>query len=287
MEQSYLVSFYPILRAVGAAFIAMLPATLAFAQQQTSIPSVNAILQALDSNRQHYQHSVPSFYCREHLESKFVKTYFVHVGGHKRSWVEAVDADSTFRVKREPNPDGTSILRGSRRILDERVNGRPVSSHHVEIPSILVGAFTGGLSLISSSQQSCLAYSVRKRHQGFRELYQVDFATVPQEQRTINCILQESATGYATVDPQSMQITHVEIFVPYHQVIAQRPDGSYLPAAYGPWHVEITYAPITLDKVYWTPSEINAKTVTSDSTWTVRANYSRYHKLVVTSRIVP
>ena len=61
----------------------------------------------------------------------------------------------------------------------------------------------------------------------------------------------------------------------------------------GEWVVSVDYAPVTLDgKSFWMPTAINSR-VTSDpntfhsQTWIFKARYSNYHRLQVSSRVLP
>jgi hypothetical protein len=256
---------------------------LASSAQPPQPPTLASILQSLETNRQTYQTTVPSFFCNEHLVSK------VHQSSSETTQPAAAlstVADSVFRVARTENPTQPSTLSESREVI--QINGQPPHGRKVAGPSILTGAFTGALSIVSLTQQSCLQFTLRPVHPGSRTPYEIKFATLPARERPAHCPFDGDATGRALIDPAAVEITHIEISLPHQGIFPQAPDGSYLSAVWGSWHISIDYAPVQLNgRTYWMPSLITATTKTETTNWAFRATYTNYHKFEVTSRILP
>jgi hypothetical protein len=64
-------------------------------------------------------------------------------------------------------------------------------------------------------------------------------------------------------------------------------------AMVGEWVLSVDYAPVVLDgRSFWMPATIASRTTSGRGSfhaivWTFRASYSNFHKLEVTSRILP
>jgi len=122
------------------------------------------------------------------------------------------------------------------------------------------------------------------------EPYIVHFATVLIPENTANCLLQESSKGRVFVDPVSMQITHLELTTQHHTII---PGSLHNDPVVGKRVLTVDYAPVLLnDQAYWMPSAITSLSTSDSGTfhavvWSFRATYRNYHKLEVTSRILP
>ena len=236
--------------------------------------TLDQILQRLEQNLQEYDSKIPSFFCDEHLVSEMFP-------GRRQ---DITVADSIFRVKRVENPDHSTSLAESREL---KGFGAP-SSSDFEGPAMIEGAFEGGLAVVSASQQACMEYDLEKPKHG---TYVIRFKTRDDPPRPADCLLQEKAHGQVSVDAVSMQITRLELITPHHTIGGgQHP--WYRPMK-GEWVVTAEYAPVTLDgKKFWMPANISSR-VTSDpntfhsTTWLFKASYRNFHKLEVTSRVVP
>ena len=153
------------------------------------------------------------------------------------------------------------------------------------------GVFEGGLSVVSQNQTSCMNYTLQRISRSRpSEPYIVRFATVLTPQNTSSCLLQENSKGRVLIDPATMQITRLEITTPHHTIIPGEP---YTAPVVGERVLTVDYFPVLLDgKSYWMPATIASNSTSDPGTfhsmyWTFRATYSKYHKLEVTSRILP
>ena len=143
------------------------------------------------------------------------------------------------------------------------------------------------------------------------DLYTVEFATLPARERPDDCLLQEDGKGRVYIDPATMQITRMELTAPNHIIspASNVPNSPKTAAVIGPWVISVDYAPIQLGgQTFWLPATITS-TMTHEqgisytlnsgrnrtssiegvnsTVWSFEATYSNYHKLEVTSRIVP
>jgi hypothetical protein len=247
--------------------------------QQAKMPTLDEILGRLEANLNHYDKRLPSLFCDEHLVSK------VEPGQPNENTV----TDSLFRLKRTGDANQTTALVESREI--KSVNGKPATSESMKGPSLLNGAFEGGLDVVSLNQKSCMRYEL-ERINGRRptEPYAIRFSTVLTRDNSAECLLQEKSKGRALIDRGSMQIMHMELTTPHHVII---PANGYLPAVIGERVITVDYAPVVLGgESFWLPSSITSRD-TGDAntfhrtTWSFQATYRNYHRLEVTSRILP
>ena len=113
--------------------------------------------------------------------------------------------------------------------------------------------------------------------------YVVQFISLPGSRGRSDCVLKEEGTGRVLIDPASMQIKRMELMAPHHVI---------LPGMVGVWKISIDYAPVLLGgQSFWMPSTITSTATPNDgfdsTTWSFIARYSNYHKLEVTSHILP
>lgn len=241
--------------------------------QQTPSPKLDEILLRLENNLRHYEAQVPDLFCKEHVVSSMAY-------GQKH---QDTVTDSVFRLKRVPNPHQATTLVESREI--KAINGTPAEGERINGPSILSGVFSGGLDIVSLNQKICMRYTlapINPEHSG--DPYVIDFATLARNHPPSGCILKEDGTGRIFIDPATMQVTRMELTVPNHTII---------PAVVGTWKISIDYAPIPLGgQTFWMPRTITStatpnEDVDDPTVWSFRARYADYHKLEVTSRILP
>lgn len=257
---------------VGTFWAGLLPA---FAQNGQP-PTLNSILQRLESNLAHYDKEVPSFFCDEHAVST------VDPGQARDNTV----SDSIFRLKRVEHADQSSTLDESREV--KTVNGMPARSQDIGAPSTISGAFEGGLAIVSLSQRVCMRYTLERPKPGAP--YVVRFSTDLTRENTADCLLQEKSSGRALIDPDSMQITQLELTTPRHTIARA---SYYADAVIGDRVLSVDYAPVILDgQTFWMPATITSRTTSGKNTfhaviWSFKATYRNFHKLEVTSRIVP
>ena len=252
-----------------AAFIFAYPAPA----QRPHPPTLDEILQRLEDNLNDYDSKVPSFFCDEHVVS------YVVPGNSRQNTV----TDSVFRLKRVPQRDHTTALEESRTV--KTVNGKPATSEDLSGPTVLSGAFEGGLAVVSMNQRSCMSYKLDRIRTGRPAAsYVIHFSTEPNPPKSADCLLVERTKGEALIDPTSLQITHLELTTPHH-AISNDLKGERI--------ITVDYMPVQLDsRTFWMPTTI-ASRVAADAntfhatTWSFKATYRNYHKLEVTSRIVP
>jgi len=221
-----------------------------------------------------YQALVPSFFCDEHVVSK----------KSPDPQHEGRITDSTFHLKRDPMPyvHGKPILEESREV--KMVNGKPAVGVYVGGPTEVTGAFSGGLALVSLSQQACMSYKLKSINATDpKKTIIVLFTSVRPSEHSEDCIMQEDLSGRVLIDPSTMQIKHLEFHAPHHHIT---------PDIAGEWDFAIDYAPVMLGgKSFWMPARIQAKMDSIPTyypiKWSIDASYSNYHKLEVTSRILP
>ena len=247
--------------------------------QPTKTPTLEEILQRLEANLNHYDARLPSLFCDEQVISN------VEPGQRQQDII----TDSVFRLKRSTNADHTTTLVESREI--KNVNGKAPTSRDLKGPSLLSGVFEGALAIISSNQTTCMNYALQRinRHRA-TEPYIIRFATVLTPDNSSDCLLQENSKGRAFIDPASMQITRLELTTPHHTII---PADRYSSSVIGKRVLTVDYAPVVLDgEAFWMPSTIASRETSDPGTfhmtvWSFQATYRNYHKLKVTSRILP
>lgn len=259
--------------------IALLGFSSVLCAQSTKPPTLDAILERLEKNLNHYDAAVPSFYCDEHVVSSQTQP---------RVPDTTTVTDSIFRLKRTLKDGQTTALVESREI--KSVNGEPPNQKNTNPPASLSGLFEGGLDVASLDQASCMNYKLKLINRNHRtESYVIRFATVLTPKNKADCFLKEDSKGQVFVDPASMQITHVEIDTPHHTVFAAE---RYTPRVVGKRTLTVDYAPVVLGgQTFWMPSEVNMR-VTSGSgfnpiVWSFQATYRNYHRLEVTSHVLP
>lgn len=276
------VRFDMTFRASAAAIslVALLGFSSALSAQQAKTPSLEEILERLDANLNHYDASVPSFFCDEHVVSQVE---------HGSRTEDTTVTDSIFRLRRTLDPDNTTALVESRQI--KTVNDKSPTSQKMDGPTMLSGAFEGGLAVVSLKQAACTNYKLQRVHKKRpADPYVVSFATVLMPQNTARCLLKENSKGRVFIDPASMQITHLELTTPHHVIT---PGDIYRSPFIGERVITVDYAPVLLGgEIFWMPSTIDLRVTSGAGTfhksiWSFRAAYRNYHKLEVKSRILP
>jgi len=247
--------------------------------QVQKTPTLGEILQRLEANLNHYDTHLPSLFCDEEVISK------VEPGLPDQNTV----TEAIFRLKRTSNSDGTTSLVESREI--KNANGKAAAKQNIESPTLLEGAFEGGLAVVSVNQAACIHYTLQRgKKNRSTEPYIVRFATVLTSQDSARCLLAEKSTGVAVIDPASMEITHLEIRTPRHVI---QPGYFYQSAVVGQRVITVDYAPVSLNgETFWLPSRIDLQVTQGagsfhKTVWSFHATYRNYHQLQVTSRIVP
>jgi hypothetical protein len=259
--------------------LAMLTLSPALYAQRARTPTLEEILQRLKANLSYYDAKVPSFFCDEHVVSQRQS------GTGERDSV----TESVFRLKRTANPDHTTTLVESRDI--KTVDGKPAVSDDVDGPTLLDGAFEGGLAVVSLTQSVCTNYTLQKINPNRpAEPYAIRFATVVTPENAGQCLLEEDSKGSVAIDPVSLQITHLELTTPHHVIL---PGNADEPRVVGKRVITVDYAPVMFGaQTYWMPSMIALKATGGSGTfhetvWSYPASYRNFHKLEVTAHIRP
>jgi hypothetical protein len=249
---------------------------------QAQIPhptTLDELLQRLENNLNIYDAKVPSLFCNEHVISRIDPSQTL------RDTV----TDSIFRLKRTVNPDHTTSLVESREI--KTINSVPATGDTIGGPAVLSGAFSGGIAAVSLAQQSCMRYKLLPHRPN--KAYIVEFTSIFKHGHPNNCLLREDGFGRVLIDPATMQIQRMELTAPDHTMeFPKDASGFASPPANGLWKITIDYAPVPLGtETFWLPATISSSvTVASrfhSTNWLFKARYTNYHKLEVTSRIVP
>jgi hypothetical protein len=260
---------FEFLPAVIVLFGALAGLHSAFAQQALG-PDLSEILLRLESNLHVYDTQIPNFFCNEHVVSKIIY-------GQKH---QSTVTDSVFRLEHVLHPGQGPSFVESREI--KAINGSPAAGSNLDGPVVLSGVFSGGLNTVSLSQKACMRYDLQPINPGHSdEAYVVQFATRSDRPRR-GCVLEEDGSGRVFIDRATMQVTRMELTVPLHKTVS------------GPVvrNISVDYAPVLLAaKTFWMPKTIvSTATPTDDydpAVLSFAARYSDYHKLEVTSRILP
>ena len=265
---------------IAVSLVAFLGSSTLWAQR-VKTPTMEEVLQRLDANLNHYDTRVPSVFCDEHVVSQMS-------GPDQRD--DDTITDSIFRLKRIPSADRTTTTLVELREI-KSVNGKPPTEATMNGPSLLSGAFEGGLAVVSLNQTACMKYTLQRINKNRpAEPYVVRFSTVLTPENSSGCILQENSKGRVFIDPASMQITRLELTTPRHVII---PSVSYESPVIGKRELTADYAPVLLGgETFWMPSTISMRNTSGSGTfhvsiWSYHATYSNYHKMEVTYRILP
>jgi hypothetical protein len=235
--------------------------------EQSTKPTLDKILLKLEDNFLRYRSSIPSFFCDEHVVSGMQQNgmpLFVTL------------TDSIFRLKRSDH-DNQTRLAESREI--KTVDHKPSKDAQIlKGPAIFSGAFSNATAIVTFDEKACYTYHLTTSLSDHR--YVIEYATKAAKDRDKHCLMQESSTGRAFIDPLTMQIERIECRTPNHP----------LPGTRALWTWSIDYGKVLLNgKTFWLPKKITAE-VAGYSTpveWSFDATYRNYHELTVTSRIVP
>jgi hypothetical protein len=184
--------------------------------------------------------------------------------------------DSIFRLKRSDHDNQTQLAE-SREI--KTVDHKPSKDAQIlKGPAIFSGAFSNATAIVTFDEKACYTYHLTTSLSDHR--YVIEYATKAAKDRDKHCLMQESSTGRAFIDPLTMQIERIECRTPNHP----------LPGTRALWTWSIDYGKVLLNgKTFWLPKKITAE-VAGYSTpveWSFDATYRNYHELTVTSRIVP
>ena len=244
--------------------------------------TVDQVVQKLQANLDAYDKSIPSFMADEYIDS--YKHEFSARGASATGNVETI-AQSVFRLKKEiDHATNTFSFSESRDV--SIIDGRPAKGRQINAPSMVIGAFSGGLAFVAEDQRTCRTYTLEKPKAG--KPLVVRFKSADHIPDPEICILNESSSGRVWINPASMQIERMELDVPRHLFTTLRDDGRPGVPTIGHWNVEVTYKPVILNaRTFWLPATILSTCSNEQTEWSYSASYRNYHLLEVHSRIVP
>lgn len=266
--------------------------SLLFARQSNPQPpeppdlTLDDLLIRLQNNLTVYRATVPDFFCDEHLVSAM---YIQH-----QPYGRTV-TDSIFRLRRLETSKspidkfGTGRSEADRsfhRFVESReiktVDKKPAKKQGLSGPAIFAGAFSNALQVVSLDLKDCYNYHlIPHQHLHRHPVLVIAYALKDTAISDQACPGPEPHGGRAFIDPQTMEIVRLEQRTPDHEIN---------PGVYGPWTWSIDYAEVIFnDTPFWMPKTVTSIATTKDSKfeWTFVATYRDYHKLTVTSRILP
>jgi hypothetical protein len=262
-----------ILRALlFTSLLITLPSPLV-AQQTQPQPdlTLDDIFLRLEQNLASYRASVPNFFCDEYVVSNMT----VAGRSYRRTTI-----DSIFRLKRS-TPDTSHIQFTESREI-KAVNKKPTQDQSLSGPAIFTGAFSDALNVVSLQLQRCYDYHLvphQKLHHD--DALVIDYALKETVIDDKACPGPERHSGKVFIDPQTMQVVRLEMRTPNHESTS---------GALELWTWSIDYSPVAFNNnSFWMPKTITS-TATANSQnidWSFVATYRNYHKLTVTSRILP
>jgi hypothetical protein len=269
-----------------AGLLLALPSLL-FARQGNPQPpkpadlTLDAILIRLQNNLTVYRATVPDFFCDEQV----VSTMYMQHQPYGRT-----ATDSIFRLRRleasKSSIDKSGTDKLIHRFIESReiktVDKKPAKKQDLSGPAIFAGAFSNALQVVSLDLRDCYNYHLVPHQRLHRHpVLVIDYALKDTAISDQACPGPEMHSGRAFIDPQTMEIVRIEQRTPDHEIN---------PGVYGPWTWSIDYAEVIFnDKPFWMPKTVSSIATAKDSRfeWTFVATYRNYHKLTVTSRILP
>lgn len=232
--------------------------------------SLEAILMRLQVHHWEYERNVPDFFADEWAVSE--------MHGMQTSKMQTI-SESEFRLRRGDRNVFPPELIETRTVL--RSNGVAVSGNRLNGPSILIGAFSNGLAMVTLQQRVCFNFRIaRHREVHHAAAFAIEYEIKPHASEIPGCVPWPGTRGEAVVDANTFDTLRFQMYVPRYPVV---------PGMEGPWRWSVEYAPVILDgKHYSLPSKItsNAESLDGRFVWSFSASYRNYHKLSVTSHII-
>lgn len=243
--------------------------------QQSSLldPSLEDALRHLQANRDSYIKTVPDFFCDEHVVSE-----------SKESKLIRSTTDSIFRLQRTSSDRIHWFLMESREI--KSVNGIPTKRQNFFGPTVFSGAFSSAAFVVSLDFARCYTYRLSPNQTLYNQPATViEYSSKPPDSDNTSCLEHERHNGYVWFAPQTFQLLRVEMEVPDHKLYPGYNTTSE-------WKWSIDYAPVSFDeRTFWLPKRITSRAISESEDgkgeWSFTADYSNYHKLTVSSHIVP
>ena len=234
-------------------------------------PSIDEILRRLQENLWDYQSNVPDFFAEEHVVSTLKSE-----GARDMK----TTTDSTFRLARSHDIGEAHTFTETREV--RLVNKKPAKGDELHGPAIFTGAFSTGLTIVSLEGSSCYDYTLEPAGElNKAPAIVIDYAIKPDALGDPSCPGPEKQSGRAWFDPINFHTLRIEMAIPNHK------DNNGIRVL---WTWAVDYAAVSFDsKQFWLPKTITSKAEANDASgiWIFTASYSNYHKLTVSSRIVP
>lgn len=232
--------------------------------------SLEAILMRLQIHHWDYERNVPDFFAEEWAVSE--------MHGMQTPKLQTI-SESVFRLRRGDRKVFPPELIETRTVL--RSNGVAVSGNRLNGPSILIGAFSNGLAMVTLQERLCFNFRItHHRDVHHAPTFTIEYERKPHAPEIPGCLPWPGTRGEALVDANTFDTLRFQMYVPRYQVV---------PGMEGPWRWNVDFAPVVLDgKQYSMPKKIssNAETMDGRIAWSFSASYRNYHKTGVHSRIV-
>jgi hypothetical protein len=243
--------------------LTLLPQTT-FARQT---PDLESLLSQLRTKAAEYRASIPSFFCDERVTSQELDS-----GKIKRE----IRIVSVFRIL-SPGPDDKGDPTESRQT--KLLNEKPLTKEKKINPPYW---FRGGFQSVGipiPSLDDCYIYHLSTDIDNSAMLLLTISAKPPAELNK-NCRGVQGGTTTMRVDSSSMQIVHIE----HVKTFLENKNASSTAFT-------VDLSPVVLgEKIFWMPATVKSEIVFSRDQHTTghfEAVYSNYHKLSVTSTVLP
>jgi hypothetical protein len=232
--------------------------------------SLEEILMRLQIHHWEYERTVPEFFADEWAVSE--------VHGTQIPRLQTV-SESVFRLRRGERDIFPPELIETRTVL--RSNGVAVNGSALKGPSILIGAFSNGLAMVTLQERLC--FNFRIAHHGdvhHAPTFTIEYEMKPNASEIPGCLPWPGARGEAVIDANTFDTLRFQMHVPRYPEV---------PGIEGPWRWNVDFAPVVLDgKRYFMPKKItsNAESMDGRIVWSFSASYRNYHKTDVHTRII-
>lgn len=229
-------------------------------------PSMEDVLAAVRANVETYTATLPDLFCDE----RFLSQRFND--GHQQETRTTV---STFRVRRLAGPPDPKHSRETRVVRE--VDGAPAHGDSIKGPYTLDGGFDRALELFTTAK-GCFDFALLPP----ADAAHVRLSFAGKTPLPAGCPAADAGrTGEATLDAAMKQVLEMRQTLPHPQGGGDR---------WTPLHFTITFAPVSLGgRTFYTPQTIQTRLEHRGSSEYMQsiAQYGNYHKLEVTSTIVP
>ena len=232
--------------------------------------SLDAILMRLQIHQWEYERNVPDFFADEWVVSE--------MHGMHTPQVQTI-TDSVFRLRRGDRKTFPPVLIETRTVLS--TNSVEAKDGQLNGPSVLIGAFSNGLAMVTLQQRICFNFRMT-HHRDVHHVptFAIEYELKPQAVGIPGCLPWPGTRGEAIIDANTFDTLNFQMYVPRYPVV---------PDIQGPWRWSVEYAPVILDgHRYSMPKKIVSESESMDGAfvWTFRAGYRNYHKTGVHTRII-